>query len=96
MQLVIPMSGFGKRFANKGYILPKPFIEISGRPIVQHIIEMFPGVEDVLFIVNREHFENNEFRIESRLNDISSKANIAVIDVNCGARFSRNAAMPSF
>jgi NDP-sugar pyrophosphorylase family protein len=80
MQLVIPMSGMSQRFMEKGYRLPKPFIEISGRPIIQHVIEMFPGVEDVLFIVNREHFENPEFQIESRLKNISPKANIVVID----------------
>ena len=32
MQLVVPMSGVGQRFKDKGYKLPKPFIEISGKP----------------------------------------------------------------
>jgi dTDP-glucose pyrophosphorylase len=80
MQLVIPMSGVGQRFKDKGYKLPKPFIEISGKPIVQHVVDMFPGIEDVLFIVNRDHFEDKELRIESRLTKIYSKAKIAVIE----------------
>jgi NDP-sugar pyrophosphorylase family protein len=80
MQLVIPMSGVGQRFIDKGYKLPKPFIEISGKPIVQHVVEMFPGVEEVLFIVNREHFEDKELNVESRLTKICPKAKIAVID----------------
>lgn len=80
MQLVIPMSGVGQRFKDKGYKLPKPFIEISGKPIVQHVVEMFPGVEDILFIVNSEHFKDNELKIESRLTKIYSNAKIAVIE----------------
>lgn len=80
MQLVIPMSGVGQRFKDKGYKLPKPFIEISGKPIVQHVVEMFPGLEEVLFIVNREHFEDKELKIESRLARVVPNAKIAVID----------------
>ena len=80
MQLVIPMSGVGQRFKDKGYKLPKPFIEISGKPVVQHVVDMFPGIEDVLFIVNRDHFEDKELKIESRLTKIYSDAKIAVIE----------------
>ena len=80
MQLVIPMSGVGQRFKDKGYKLPKPFIEISGKPILQHVVEMFPGIEEVLFIVNREHFEDNELKIESKLTKVCPDANIAIID----------------
>ena len=80
MQLIIPMSGVGQRFKDNGYKLPKPFIEISGKPIVQHVVDMFPGIEDILFIVNRDHFEDKELKIESRLTKIYSDAKIAVIE----------------
>ncbi len=30
MQLVVPMAGVGRRFAEKGYALPKPLIPIAG------------------------------------------------------------------
>jgi dTDP-glucose pyrophosphorylase len=74
------MSGVGQRFKDKGYKLPKPFIEISGKPLVQHVVDMFPGIEEVLFIVNREHFEDKELKIESRLLKICPNAQIAIID----------------
>jgi NDP-sugar pyrophosphorylase family protein len=80
MQLVIPMSGSGKRFQEKGYRLPKPLIPISGKPIVQHVIEMYPGVEDILFIVNRKHFEDPELQLEKELRKFAPEAQIAVID----------------
>jgi len=80
MQLIIPMSGIGKRFKNAGYELPKPFIQISGKPIVEHVVEMFPGVEDILFIVNKKHFNDSELNLMSQLLRIAPKAEIAVID----------------
>jgi len=80
MQLVIPMSGVGQRFKNVGYSLPKPLIQISGKPMVQHVVEMFPGVEDVLFIVNRDHFDDVNLNLKGRLLEIAPNAEIVVID----------------
>lgn len=80
MQLIIPMSGQGERFKDKGYELPKPFIEISGRPMLQHVLEMFPGVEEVLFIVNKDHFEDDTLELERRLISIAPNSKIVVID----------------
>ena len=61
------MSGVGQRFIDKGYRLPKPLIPISGKPMIQHVVEMFPGVEEILFIVNREHFQDAKLELEPRL-----------------------------
>jgi len=80
MQLVIPMSGTGQRFKNAGYALPKPFIKISGKPMVQHVVEMFPGVGHILFIVNKEHFNDLDLNLKDRLRIIAPNAKIAVID----------------
>ena len=42
MQIVIPMSGFGERFRRAGYQIPKPLIEVDGKPIIAHVIDLFP------------------------------------------------------
>ena len=42
MQIIIPMSGLGERFRRAGYKVPKPLIEIDGKPIIAHVIDMFP------------------------------------------------------
>ena len=55
MQLVIPMSGLGQRFKFAGYETPKPLIEIEGKTIIEHILGMFPGINDVIFICNKDH-----------------------------------------
>ena len=52
MQIVIPMSGFGERFRRAGYTVPKPLIKIDGKPIIEHVIDMFPGETNFIFICN--------------------------------------------
>ncbi len=67
MQIVIPMSGFGERFRRAGYKLPKPLIKVGGKPIIAHIIDLFPetynGEHEFLFICNNEHLENPEYKM---------------------------------
>ena len=67
MQIIIPMSGFGERFRQAGYDVPKPLIEIGGKPIIAHVIDMFPSEQDFIFICNQDHLTNPEYRMESIL-----------------------------
>lgn len=69
MQIIIPMSGFGERFRRVGYKVPKPLIEIDGKPIVAHVIDMFPGEEDFIFICNQDHLDNADYRMEEILKE---------------------------
>lgn len=69
MQIVIPMSGFGERFRRAGYAIPKPLIEIEGKPIVAHVIDMFPGETDLIFICNQEHLNEPAYRLEAILKE---------------------------
>jgi NDP-sugar pyrophosphorylase family protein len=55
IQLIIPMSGIGARFIAAGYDLPKPLIEIDGLPMIEHVLNLYPGIEDVIFICNEYH-----------------------------------------
>jgi NDP-sugar pyrophosphorylase family protein len=67
MQIIIPMSGFGERFRRAGYTVPKPLIEIDGKPIIAHVIDMFPGEQDFIFICNQDHLANPDYCMESML-----------------------------
>lgn len=67
MQIIIPMSGFGERFRRAGYTVPKPLIEIDGKPIIAHVIDMFPGEQDFIFICNQDHLDNPDYRMEAIL-----------------------------
>lgn len=63
------MSGFGERFRRVGYAVPKPLIEIDGKPIVAHVIDMFPGETDFVFICNQDHLDTPAFRMEDILRE---------------------------
>jgi NDP-sugar pyrophosphorylase family protein len=67
MQIVIPMSGFGERFRKAGYTIPKPLIEVEGKPIIAHVIDMFPGEKNFLFICNEDHLNNPDYRMREIL-----------------------------
>lgn len=74
IQLIIPMSGIGKRFVDAGYSEPKPLIEIDGYPIIKHVVDLFPGVSDVSFICNEKHLKETNMR--EILNQISPNCKI--------------------
>jgi NDP-sugar pyrophosphorylase family protein len=57
MQIIIPMTGIGKRFVNAGYILPKPIIEVDGKPMIEHVINLFPGETNIITICNDKHIQ---------------------------------------
>ena len=80
MQLIIPMSGVGKRFINAGYKTPKPLIEIENESIISHILKMFQGIENVVFICNREHLEDEAINMRKRIKAFCSKAKIVSVE----------------
>jgi NDP-sugar pyrophosphorylase family protein len=70
VQIVIPMSGFGERFRRAGYDIPKPLIKVDGRPIIGHVIDLFPGEADLIFICNEEHLGNPDYQMKEVLLDL--------------------------
>ncbi|MGB2761384.1 MAG: NTP transferase domain-containing protein [Maribacter stanieri] len=77
MKIVIPMSGMGNRFVIAGYQTPKPLIEMDGISIIEHIVKMFPGEEDFVFICNSKHLEETSMR--AVLRKIAPKGKIVEI-----------------
>lgn len=58
--IIIPMSGIGKRFIDEGYGLPKPLIEVDGKPIIEHVINLFDKNKDTyIFICNEIHLNKD-------------------------------------
>lgn len=77
MKIIIPMTGKSKRFREKGYSLPKQFLKIKDKLIIEHILDMYPGESDINFVVAKDDFENSELqKYFSKL----EKYNIEVID----------------
>lgn len=80
MQIIIPMSGLGERFKRAGYTVPKPLIEVDGKTIIEHVIDLFPGEKDITFICNKEHLIRPEFRMEEILMLAAPTARICAIE----------------
>lgn len=71
------MSGQGSRFKAVGYPDPKPLIMVDGRPIIAHVLDMFPGATDFIFICNEEHLATTSMR--SVLTSLRPEAEILAI-----------------
>ena len=79
MQVVIPMSGFGERFRQWGYQVPKPLIEIEGKPVIAHVVDMFPGETDFTFICSQEHLDHPGYGMEAILRGLCPTGRIVGI-----------------
>ncbi len=56
MNIVIPMAGLGSRFSDAGYELPKPFIDVNGKPMISRVMDNLshPNVNFIL-LANAQH-----------------------------------------
>jgi len=79
MQIVIPMSGFGERFRRAGYTVPKPLIEIEGKPLIAHVVDMFPGETDLIFVCAQPHLDEHSYRMEEILQEVCPTGKIVGI-----------------
>jgi len=52
------MTGKSSRFKLAGIDTPKQFLKIENNYILQHIINMFPGENDINLIVNSLDLQN--------------------------------------
>ena len=78
-QLVIPMSGIGSRFIAKGYTVPKFLIPVEGKTVIEHVLDMYPGFEDVLFIINESHANDENLKLTAFLQSLRKNVKVRVI-----------------
>ena len=50
LNIVVPMAGAGSRFALQGFKDPKPLIPVSGKPMIQWVIDNLTPTEPHRFI----------------------------------------------
>jgi NDP-sugar pyrophosphorylase family protein len=79
MQIIIPLSGIGKRFIDAGYNIPKPLIEVDGMPMIEHVVNLFPGEKNIVFICNDKHLRETNMR--EILNRIAPQCKIVEVSV---------------
>lgn len=59
MANIIPMAGLGSRFVKEGYLLPKPLISVSGKTMIERVIESLPASDKWIFIVREQHVKEH-------------------------------------
>jgi NDP-sugar pyrophosphorylase family protein len=82
MQIIIPMSGFGERFRAEGFMIPKPLIEVEGKTVISHVVDLFPGDHDFIFICNEDHLRNSEWNMQAVLESLSNSTRIISISAH--------------
>ena len=65
--LVIPMTGVSARFTAAGYDRPKFLLETDGQLVIDHVIDMYPDWDDVVFICNALHLDDPRLGLEEHL-----------------------------
>ncbi|MDP2385499.1 MAG: capsular biosynthesis protein [Bacteroidota bacterium] len=78
MQIIIPLSGLGKRFQDAGYSDIKPLIKVHGKPIIEWVVGLFPGDHEFIFICREEHLKLTP--LKSELNRIKPDGKIVSIE----------------
>lgn len=69
MRILIPMSGRGSRFTERGYTFPKPLIDVRGKPMIQTVLETLPEANEYIFICQKEHEE--KYKLSALLNNLT-------------------------
>jgi len=76
----MPMGGLGSRFAKEGYLIPKPLIEVDGKPMFMRALDSFKGIENVqhIFVIRKEHEE--KYGLSNQITAQLPDARIAILD----------------
>ncbi len=80
LNIVIPMAGRGSRFADAGYVLPKPLIDVEGKPMIELVTENIRPKCDhrFIYICQEEHLK--KYDLEKELRRMSPGCEIITID----------------
>ncbi len=80
IHLIMPMGGGGTRFGNRGFRVPKPLIDLQGKPFfywATQSVAKYVETGDITFVVLQEHV--TDFHIDSEIRKYYSDANVVVI-----------------
>jgi NDP-sugar pyrophosphorylase family protein len=76
--VLIPMAGDGRRFADAGYTFPKPLIEVRGKPMIQVVVENLNLPANYIFVVRREH--EYQYNVTDTLAQLSERVSVCYIE----------------
>ena len=81
LHIIMPMAGEGRRFVQEGWKIPKPLIELNGKPLFMRAINSV-HIDNALikysFIVRKEHID--KYDIDEKIKIFLPQANIFYVD----------------
>ncbi len=78
LNILIPMAGEGSRFKTAGYKLPKPLIEVHGKPMIQLVVDNLGYDANFIYVVRKNHYEN--YNLGHFLNRLTPGCKIVVVN----------------
>lgn len=51
------MCGKGRRFLDAGFLDLKPLIKVDGKPMIEHVVNLFSGINQFVFVCNNDHLK---------------------------------------
>lgn len=80
LNIVIPMAGRGSRFAEAGYTMPKPLIDVHGKYMIEVVTNnVKPSCEHrFIYLCLEEHL--NKYNLADRLEEISPGCIVVPVD----------------
>jgi len=81
INILIPMAGEGSRFRTENFRLPKPFIPIDGKPMIQWVFENLsaPNINtNFICVIRSEH--DTAFNIKEHLEALDSRVQVVYAD----------------
>lgn len=79
MKVVILAGGFGTRISEESHLVPKPMIEIGGKPIIWHIMKYYSsyGYDDFIILAGYKQYVIKEFFSDYFLHNADIAFNLA-------------------
>jgi HAD superfamily hydrolase (TIGR01509 family) len=78
INVLIPMAGAGSRFKQAGYKLPKPLIDINGKPMIQVVVDNLNIDASFIYIVQKSH--RSKYNLDSLLNLLTPNCKIVEVE----------------
>ena len=63
MKVIIPMAGHSRRSKEMGCDVPKPFIIIDGKLMIERVCQMFSSTDEFVFVCSKDHLLVKKYRM---------------------------------
>jgi len=80
LNIVVPMAGAGRRFAEVGYKVPKPLIPIEGVPMIRLVIENLRPTQPHRFVFVCQSVHVERYNLKALLEDWAPGAVVVEVD----------------